>query len=116
MYTEVHCASVLTSFADAGRVRDTKPSGSPDRTIFIGIPDLDRTYYATLVGRHLEDVSDQPPSGPAQITLTLDSATLVELFSGKLSPFVALSSRRVKLEASVRDMPRLRALFFGAGT
>ena len=116
MYTAADCTDTLRTFAAGSRARDTTSSDGAGRDIRITVPDLDQNYYTTLVGRHLEEITDQPSAGPTHITLTLDSATLVELFSGKLSPFAAISGRRVKLDASMRDMPRLRALFAGAGS
>lgn len=113
MYTAADCRSTLETFAAEGRARDTKPAGNPDRLMRLDVTDLDHAYYATLVGRHIEDITDQTPAGAVDITLKVEAHTLVELFSGKLSPFVALSSRRAKLDAAIKDMPRLRALFLG---
>lgn len=115
MHTAADCESTLEAFAAAGRQRDDRPPSSPDRSMELQVTDLGRTYYATLVGRHIEDITEQPPAGKVDIVLKVDAGTLVELFSGRLSPFVALSSRRVKLDAPVRDMARLRALFLGVG-
>ena len=115
MHTAADCASTLEAFAAAGRERDTRPPSSPNRAMALQVTDLDLTYHATLVGRHIEDITEQAPAGKVDIVLKVDADTLVELFTGRLSPFVALSSRRVKLDAPVRDMARLRALFLGAG-
>jgi len=115
METATRCLGTLEAFAAAGRERDTTPSTSPDRSMELQVTDLGRSYYATLVGRHIEGICEDAPAGKVDIVLKVDADTLVELFSGRLSPFVALSSRRAKLDAPVRDMARLRALFLGAG-
>jgi putative sterol carrier protein len=115
MKTADQCLSTLEAFAAAGRKRDTAPPTSPDRSMQLQVTDLGRSYYATLVGRHIEGLTEDPPAGPVDIVLKVDGDTLVELFSGRLSPFVALSSRRVRLDAPIRDMARLRALFLGVG-
>ena len=113
MQTAAHCLSTLEAFAAAGRERDVKPSNSPDRSMQLQVTDLGQTYYA-LVGHHMENITEQVPDA-VDIVLNVDGDTLVQLFSGQLSPFVALSSRRAKLDAPVRDMARLRAMFLGAG-
>ena len=115
MNTVADCTRTLEAFAAQGLARDTKAASSPDRLMRLEVTDPDHVFWATLVGRHIEGITEQEPAGTVDITLRVDGTTLVELFSGRLSPFVALSSRRAKLDASVKDMPRLRALFFGAG-
>ena len=114
MQTAAHSLSMLEAFAAPGRKRDVKPSNSPDRSMQLQVTDLGHTHYATLVGRHAENIAEQVPDA-VDMVLEVDGDTLVQLFSGQLSPFVAPSSRRVKLDAPVRDMALLRALFLGAG-
>lgn len=90
---------------DAG----TRAEHLPDRTLACTILDLDVTYSGRLHEGDLIDVTtDERP--PAQIRLVLTSDDLIDLVSGKLKFAHAWSTGRVRLDASLRDLMRLRAL------
>jgi hypothetical protein len=58
----------------------------------------------------MENITEQAPDA-VDIVLNVDGDALVQLFYGQFGPFVALSSRRAKLDAPVRDMARLRPCY-----
>jgi hypothetical protein len=80
-----------------------------DRTVSCRITDLDVTFRGRLHGAELVDVTDVISSEPAQIRLTMSSDDLVELVAGRLSFPHAWATGRIKLDASFRDLLRLRS-------
>ena len=84
-----------------------------DRSLSCRLPDLGQVLRGRLAGGTVRDMrtDDDAPGGPkADIRLTMSSDDLVALTDGKLSFAPAWASGRVKLEAGLRDMLRLRAL------
>jgi hypothetical protein len=81
-----------------------------DRTVSCRITDLDVTFRARLAGGELVDVTDTMTSESSQIRLTMSSDDLVDLVAGRLSFAHAWATGRVKLDASFRDLLRLRSL------
>jgi hypothetical protein len=80
-----------------------------DRTVSCRITDLDITFRGRLVGGELVDVTDAISSDPAQIRLTMSSDDLVDLVAGRLSFPHAWATGRIRLDASFRDLLRLRS-------
>jgi hypothetical protein len=84
-----------------------------DRTVSCYISDLDVTFTGRLDSGQLVDIAEHPggpPANKAQIGLAMTSDDLVALTDGEL-PFVsAWLSGRVKVDASFRDLLRLRSL------
>jgi hypothetical protein len=84
-----------------------------DRSLSCRLPDLGQVLRGRLGGGTVRDLRAEPdgPGGPkADIRLTMSSDDLVALTDGQLSFGPAWASGRVKLEAGLRDMLRLRAL------
>jgi hypothetical protein len=81
-----------------------------DRTVSCRVTDLDLTFHGRLAGGELVDVTEAVTSEPAQIRLTMSSEDLVDLVDGRLAFAHAWASGRVKLDASIRDLLRLRSL------
>ncbi|MGY1815757.1 SCP2 sterol-binding domain-containing protein [Blastococcus sp. SYSU D00820] len=84
-----------------------------DRTLSCRLTDLGRIVRGRLAGgsvRDLHDEDDVPGAPKADIRLTMTSDDLLALTDGKLSFGPAWASGRVKLEAGLRDMLRLRSL------
>jgi hypothetical protein len=80
-----------------------------DRTISCHLPDLELTYSGRLADGSLCDITAEPcPS--AQIRLTVSSDDLVAVTSGTLPFTSAWTSGRLRIEASMLDMLRLRAI------
>jgi len=80
-----------------------------DRSLSCRVPDLDVVFFARLLDGELLDVTtDERP--PAQIRLTVRSDDLIDLVEGRLHFAHAWATGRVKLDASLRDLLRLRSL------
>jgi hypothetical protein len=83
-----------------------------DRSVSCRITDLDVTFAARLRQARLRDVRTLagPPRERAQIRLTMASDDLVALVDGTLHFAKAWGSGRVRLEAGLLDLVRLRGL------
>ena len=80
-----------------------------DRTLSCHIPDLDVTFTGSLRDGHLQDIStDEAPR--AQIRLTAKSDDLVAMTDGHLSFGQAWLAGKVRVEASVMDLIKLKSL------
>ncbi|SOD73789.1 SCP-2 sterol transfer family protein [Jatrophihabitans sp. GAS493] len=86
-----------------------------DRTVSARIKDLDVTFAGALRDGGLHDVH-QVTLGPrqhdsAQIKLALNSDDLLKLTAGDLNFAAAWATGRLKVDASVFDLLKLRSLF-----
>lgn len=101
---------LAASMADAD---DATKRNMLDRTLSCYISDLDVTFSGRLHDGRLVDITDHrgdPQAGKAQIRLTMTSDDLVALTDGEISFASAWLSGRVKIDASFRDLLRLRSL------
>lgn len=80
-----------------------------DRTLSCTVPDLGVTFAGRLQNGQLRDITTEP-SPKAQIRLTANSDDLVALTNGTLPFASAWMSGRVKLDAGMRDMLKLRSM------
>jgi len=80
-----------------------------DRTLSCRVPDLDVTFTGRLEDGHIQDISTGDAER-AQIRLTADSDDLVAMTDGHLGFSQAWLSGKVKVEAGVRDLLRLRSM------
>ena len=82
------------------------------RSLSCTVADLDVVFRAQLGERGLDDVrcEDGPGDGTAQVRLATSSDDLVALVHGTLSPPVAWATGRLRIEASVLDLLKLRAM------
>jgi hypothetical protein len=82
----------------------------PDRRILeLRLPDLDQSYWAPMEEGHLGELRPGvPPS--ADIRIRADSDDLVALIDGDGSLFSAYLAGRLRIDASVGDLLRLRKL------
>jgi SCP-2 sterol transfer family len=81
-----------------------------NRTISVTIPDL-RVTYVTLLGSGDDPVRDAAPGDPpADIRMTANSDEVVALAEQPMNIARAWMSGRVKIEASMKDLFRLRRL------
>jgi len=81
-----------------------------NQTISVTIPDLGVTY-ATRLGSGDEPVREiGPGEPPADIRLTADSDEVVSLAQSPMNIARAWMAGRVKIEASMKDLFRLRKL------
>lgn len=92
-----------------GRVRS---AAALDRSISCYITDLDLTFAGHLQDGRIRNVITMPgpPAERAQIRLAMAGDDLVALVGGDVHFAKAWGSGRVKLEAGLRDLLRLRSL------
>jgi hypothetical protein len=81
-----------------------------DRTLSCTIRDLQVIFTGRLTGGRLLDIA-RSESRNAQVRLTLGSDDLLALVDGRLKMAAAWATGRVRVEAGVRDLIRLRSIF-----
>ncbi len=111
MATKRECEAALRGLAKRldGVDETLKKRHAPDRTVSCRVPDLETTYSARLHEGSLLDISSKP-TNDAQIRLTVSSDDLLAVTTGELPFASAWAAGRLKIEASVLDMIRLRSL------
>jgi putative sterol carrier protein len=80
-----------------------------DRLMSVTVPDLGITFV-TRLGSGDDPVREAAPDEPADIRLTADSDEVLALAEQPMNIARAWMSGRVKIEASVKDLFRLRRL------
>jgi hypothetical protein len=114
MATIEECRSALDRLSDnmAGAEGDVRTAAALDRSLSCRITDLDITFVGRLRNGRIQvlDTLQGPPQEKAQIRLTMDGDDLVSMVNGELNFAKAWGSGRVKLEAGLRDLFRLRTL------
>ena len=81
-----------------------------NRTISVTIPDLGVTYATTLGSGHDPVREVAPGEPPADIRLTANSDEVVSLAESPMNIARSWVAGRVKIEASMKDLFRLRRL------
>lgn len=112
MRSAEECREALEKLA--GRLADLSPADRKEyfgnRTISVTVSDLDLTF-ATRLGAGDDPVTEAAPGDPpADIRLTASSDEVVSLAGSPMNIARAWVAGRVKIEASMRDMFRLRRL------
>jgi len=109
MATQEECRDALGQLA--GRLAASGDSTRPrlDRTLSCHLPDLDITFHGRMHDGVIDGISTDP-APRAQIRLTTASDDLVALTDGQLDFAQAWARGRVKIEASVMDLLKLRGL------
>jgi hypothetical protein len=115
MATIEECRSALDRLAarlaavEAGGARD---AAHLDRSLSCRITDLDTTFVGRLAGGRIQDVTTLSgvPARAAQIRLAMRGEDLLALVAGELHFARAWGAGRVKVQASLRDVLRLRSL------
>jgi hypothetical protein len=112
MHSAEECRQALEKLA--GRLAELSPSDRDNyfgnRSISVTIPDLGVTY-ATRLGGGDDPVREAAPDDPpAEIRLTADSDEVVSLAESPMNIARAWVAGRVKIEASMKDLFRLRKL------
>ncbi|GHF80976.1 SCP2 sterol-binding domain-containing protein [Streptomyces thermodiastaticus] len=114
MATIEECRSALEKLSDslAHADGDVRAAASLDRSVSCHITDLDVTFTGRLAGGRIEvsGVVPGPPPHRAQIRLAMTGDDLVALVGGELNFAAAWASGRVRLEAGLMDLFRLRKL------
>ncbi|WP_371101717.1 sterol-binding protein [Streptomyces sp. PU_AKi4] len=114
MATIEECRTALDKFSDdmAGAEGDVRAAAAMDRSVSCHITDLDVTFAGRLTGGRIEvhETFPGPPRERAQIRLAMTGDDLLALVDGELHFAKAWGSGRVRLEAGLRDLFRLRKL------
>ncbi|MGC5564181.1 alkyl sulfatase C-terminal domain-containing protein [Streptomyces sp. FR-108] len=114
MATIEECRSALDKLSDnmAGANGDVRSAASLDRSLSCRITDLDITFVGRLRDGRIVvlDTVEGPPPEKAEIRLAMTGDDLVAMVAGELHFAKAWGSGRVKLEAGLRDLMRLRKL------
>jgi hypothetical protein len=108
--TAEQCEQALRTLAGRLAGNGSTRATSFDRTLACTLSDLDLTYAGRLKDGQLSGITvTSNPS--AQIRLTMASDDLLELVDGRLDLGSAWASGRIKIDAGLRDLLRLRTLF-----
>ncbi|MEE1669497.1 sterol-binding protein [Streptomyces sp. WAC07094] len=114
MATIEECRSALDKLSDnlAGAEGDVHAAAALDRSLSCHVTDLDITFVGRLRDGRIEvlDTVQGPPPDKAQIRLAMTGGDLVAMVDGELHFAKAWGSGRVRLEASLLDVFRLRKL------
>jgi hypothetical protein len=114
MATIEECRSALDKLSDnmAGADGKVREAAALDRSLSCHITDLDITFVGRLKGGRIEvlDTLQGPPREKAQIRLAMAGDDLVAMVGGELNFAKAWGSGRVRLEAALLDLFRLRKL------
>ena len=113
MATLPECEQALQSLVDrlADVPDDIRSKYVVSRTVSCRVPDLDVVFLARLGEYGLEELRCLAGSDPtgAQVRLSARSDDLLQLVAGELSPPGAWATGRLKVEASVLDLLKLRS-------
>lgn len=110
MATREECLAALQGLA--ARLSEVDPDlrrkHAVDRTLSCTITDLDVTFTGRLHDGCLEDIREDASTG--QIRLQVDSDDLIALVDGRLNFASAWAKGKLRVDASVLDLLRLRTL------
>jgi len=108
---ELKLRELIRRLHDAdGDVRSSLAESLPDsKVIEIILPDLDSSYWTELRGGLMGPLHKGSPT-QAEIRIRVHSDHLVELIDGRKSLFSSYVGGKVKIEASLTDLLRLRKL------
>jgi predicted lipid carrier protein YhbT len=109
--TVAQCEQALHTLAERLATADAPDAKVDfDRRMNCTIRDLDVVFTGHLTGGRLVDIA-RSGDRDAQIRLTMDSDDLIALVEGDLKIASAWATGRVKIDAGVRDLMRLRSIF-----
>jgi hypothetical protein len=114
MATIEECRDALEKFSDSmrGARGDARDAAALDRSVSCYVTDLEVCFMGQMTDGRIV-VDETLPGAPprkAQIRLTLAGDDLVALVDGELNFAKAWGAGRVKLEAGLADLFRLRKL------
>lgn len=114
MATMEECRAALDRLSEnlASAHAEVRRAAATDRSVSCHLTDLDATFSGRLADGSLEvcGTAPGPPRQRAQIRLAMTSDDLVAMVAGELSFPRAWATGRVRLEAGIRDLLRLRSL------
>ena len=89
---------------------ETRSKNAIDRTLSLTLRDLGVTFGGQIRDGQLVDIG-QADTADGQVKLAMTSDDLVSLVAGKLNLVAAWTSGRVKIDARVFDLIKLRSIF-----
>ncbi|MFC8872258.1 SCP2 sterol-binding domain-containing protein [Streptomyces sp. NPDC057148] len=114
MATTEECRAALEKLSDnmGNAEGDVRSAAELDRSVSCHITDLDVTFAGRMADGRIDvrETLEGPPREKAEIRLAMTGDDLVALVAGELNFAKAWGSGRVKLEAGLRDLFRLRKL------
>lgn len=112
MASEAECrAAIDTLIERLGQVdHSARRKNVPDRSVGVTLLDHDVTYAGDLKSGELINVRREPGDYRPQVRVVCTSDDLIALTEGRLSFAHAWATGQVRLDASLRDLLRLRAL------
>jgi len=112
MATVAECEKAMHDLAArlAGADADHRRKADLDRTLSCTLRDLKVTFVGHLHDGQLDDIR-QVESAAAQVRLTLSSDDLLKLVAGDLDVGQAMVSGRLRIDAGVLDLLKLRSIF-----
>ena len=116
MATKEECATALDRLAQkmSGIDSAERSKNLLERSVSCEIPDLKVTFHGQLKDARLMNVRSYPVPEPvptAQIRLVIPSDDLIALVDGRLDFIPAWTSGRIKVNASIGDLLKLRKIF-----
>ncbi|MGW0815346.1 SCP2 sterol-binding domain-containing protein [Streptomyces viridiviolaceus] len=114
MATTEECRAALEKLSDnmQDAEGDVRAAAELDRSVSCHITDLDVTFAGRMADGRIDvrETLEGPPREKADIRLAMTGDDLVALVDGELNFARAWGSGRVRLEAGLRDLFRLRKL------
>ena len=112
MASEAECrAAIETLIERLGEVDESaRRKHVPDRTIGVTLLDQDITYVGDLKSGELINIRKESGDYRPQVRVVCTSDDLVAMTNGDLSFAHAWATGQVRLDASLRDLLRLRSL------
>ena len=112
MATVADCEQALHELADRLSTANgsAKQHTALDRTLSCTIRDLGVVFTGHLLDGELIDIK-QASSPEAQIRMAMSSDDLLKLVAGELHMASAWAGGRVRIDAGLRDLLRLRTVF-----
>ena len=108
------CEQAVRSLAERLAAVDPDVRGKyvVERSIACRVPDLEVVFLARLDDTGIADLRcvEGKDADGAQVRLAADSDDLLALIGGTLSPPAAWATGRLKVEASILDLLKLRGL------
>lgn len=112
MASVAECAAAFHTLAERMAAMDPqeRAKNAIDRTLSCRITDLDVIFGARLRDGQLTDIRTVKTTD-AQVKLAMKSDDLIAMVSGKQRFASAWASGRVRIDANVLDLIRLRSIF-----
>ncbi len=107
------CDAAFRSLAERLSGADPAKRTTLDRTLACALTDLGVTFTGHLHDGELTDITqaDSASATKAQVTLTMTSDDLVDLVDGRTKFASAWATGKVKIDARMTDLLKLRSAF-----